>query len=109
MTNTNEMFDRKTIDTRYAIRTRYHGPDTDRKSFLRSGSKISASWDKHRVYVPYSYDENLEQNHARAAQALLDKHFKIDDTQEPKARYVVKLHSGLAFDDDFYWTYDVVV
>lgn len=97
------MFDRKDIFTRAAIRTRFHGPTNTQ------GSRISSSWHKYRVYVPYAYDENSEQNHARAAQALLDKHFKIEDPQEPNARYKVNLSSGLAFDDDYYWSYDVEV
>lgn len=103
MINKNDMFDRKKIFTRYAIQTRYHaGTDTQE-------SRMSASYDKHRVYIPVTLGENEEQNHARAAQALLDKHFKIDDSQYPNARYLVNLHSGLTFDDDFYWTFDVVV
>jgi hypothetical protein len=50
-----------------AIATKYHGP-TDTK-----GSRISASCEARRIYVPWDYEHEPAENHRRAAEALARK------------------------------------
>lgn len=90
------MLSRKDITARSSIRTRYHGPTNTQ------GSRISAFDGKRRIYVPYAYQCNLDQNHAHAAQVFLNKHYnnKILPPCE------VDPSSGLSFNADYYWTWN---
>jgi len=92
------MLSRKDITTRSSIRTRYHGP-TD-----TLGSRISAFDGRRRVVVPFACECDANQNHAYAAQVFLNKHYN-NKTLPPCE---VDAHSGLAFDGDYYWSWDIV-
>lgn len=52
---------------RQAITTKYHGPTNTR------GSRISASAEAGRIFVPYDHALSLSDNHAAAAAAFAAK------------------------------------
>ena len=90
----------KDIITCSAIRTRYHGA-TNYK-----GARISATDGNKRIFVPYDYSKNGNENHCQAAQAFLDKGFlyRNDDT----FIFQVDGSSGLVFSGDYFWTWDIL-
>ena len=93
------MINRRYINTRSGIRTRYHGPTNC------SGSRISASFGTRRIYIPYSYDLNESENHALAAQSILDKY---NDLEYDDGVLRIDPLSGLCFDGDYYWSWNIV-
>ena len=52
---------------RQAIETKYHGPTNYR------GSRVSATAEAGRIYVPWDYALGIEENHRAAAMAFRDK------------------------------------
>ena len=85
----------KDIITRSAIRTRYHGATN------YTGSRISATDGNKRIFVPYDYSKNGNENHCAAAQTFFDK--------DERFKIKVKKRSGLCFEGDYYWTWDIIV
>ena len=100
------------ITTRGAVRTRYHGPTNCK------GSRISATNGKKTIYQPYNHSLNENENHCRAAQALLDKIARFNMRTEWKNNLHIYLNdtfifkvdgsSGLAFAGDYFWTWDIL-
>jgi len=84
----------KDIITRSAIRTRYHGA-TNYK-----GARISATDGNKRIFVPYDYSLNTAENHCAAAQTFFDK--------DERFKIKVKKRSGLVFNGDYFWTWDII-
>jgi hypothetical protein len=74
-----------------AIRTRYHGPTNSK------GSRFSAQCEAGRIYVPYDYALNSDENHEAAAKALAKKLGWDTDRYPPMA--------GGVFDNDYYWVF----
>jgi len=72
-----------------AIRTRFHGATETR------GSRITARAEAGSVTVSYDYSLNGSENHARAAQALVDK---FGWGKPHYGEYV-----GGVFGNDYYW------
>ena len=82
----------KDIITRSAIRTRYHGATN------YTGARISATDGNKRIFFPYDYSKNVNENHCAAAQTFFDK--------DERFNIEVKKGSGLCFKNDYYWTWD---
>lgn len=68
-----------------AIRTRYYGPTNTR------GSRIVAKCEAGTLSMPYDYSLDADQNHAKAAQLLVDR-LQWGD-----------VYHGGTFENDFYW------
>lgn len=68
-----------------AIRTRYHGATNTK------GARFSAQCEAGRIYMPYDYSLDADQNHAKAAQQLVAK------LGWPGVYY------GGTFEHDMYW------
>lgn len=73
-----------------AIKTKYHGPTNSK------GSRISASCEAGRIYVPYNHALGLYENHATAAALLIEK-LNWGDYD----------YFGGCFEHDYYWCADV--
>jgi len=84
----------KDIITCSAIRTRYHGATN------YTGARISATDGSKRIFVPYDYSKNGNENHCAAAQNFLD--------QDERFYIEVKKGSGLVFNGDHFWTWDII-
>jgi len=57
-----------------AITTKYYGPGNAR------GSRLKAECDRGSLTVAWDYSQGVDENHARAAKALLDK-FAAEDAK----------------------------
>ncbi len=68
-----------------AIRTRYHGPTNTR------GARITASCEGGALTLPRDYSLDVDQDHARAAQRLVDR-----------LGWPGVYHGG-SFSGDYYW------
>tara|TARA_R100000773_G_scaffold41116_2_gene37482 strand:- start:525 stop:815 length:291 start_codon:yes stop_codon:yes gene_type:complete len=84
----------KDIITRSAIRTRYHGATN------YTGARISATNGVKRIFAPYNYSLNTAENHCVTAQTFFDK--------DERFYIEVKKVSGLCFEGDYYWTWDIL-
>tara|TARA_R100001086_G_scaffold217411_1_gene133870 strand:+ start:777 stop:1100 length:324 start_codon:yes stop_codon:yes gene_type:complete len=99
----------KDIITYSAIRTRYHGATN------YTGSRISATDGNKRIFVPYDYSKNVNENHCAAAQTFLDKDARKVTTfaqtffdKDERFKIKVKKRSGLVFNGDYFWTWDII-
>jgi len=62
-------------NTMQAITTKYFGPGNAR------GSRLKAECDRGSLTVEWDYSQGVDENHARAARALLDR-FALEDVAE---------------------------
>jgi len=84
------------IDTRAALRTRYHGPTNYKCSRISAYRDGWGGCKSQRCYVSWDYAINPEQNHAAAAQAFCNKFLNNG----------ARISSpGLCFDGDYFWTW----
>lgn len=73
-----------------AIKTKYHGPTNSK------GSRISASCEAGRIYMPYNHALGLYENHATAAALLIEK-----------LGWGAHQYVGGQFEHDYYWCADM--
>ena len=88
------------MDTFASFRTRYYGPTNTKGSKIIATDDWPREWvlgerSLRRKFVDYDHALNSTENHEMAARKWLDEYI-------PEARLA---SPGLAFDGDYYWTW----